>query len=166
MEHYNLIISKEDKMKLEIIATDSYLNLVKDNPGWLHSNEGDFYSNIVPHELAAALYDISKNIEMGNKRLSDSLEFVNEKAFDPEYADPKKNYLIQNMLGITMITSEEELKLYNSYLIKLGYDLLTESLIPGLFANDEGTLPKSIKELTTLIENNKTLQGYINIIKR
>ena len=86
---------------LKIIQTEKYLDLVKNNPGLVHENCGDFYSRVRVGELPEAVYQI-----LDRDKLNRDLIIVDDSTFNSEFAKMGIDYLIRGFDGIGIYSPE------------------------------------------------------------
>ncbi len=101
MEHYNAVYFPEKEPGLRIIQSYAYIGMVSDNPGMLHTNHGDFYSDVPVGGLSDVIIRELEAEVFGEKMNSDLVAILSAN-FNPLDIDEEKDYLISEPWGIRL----------------------------------------------------------------
>jgi|SRR3989338_8610968 len=150
MEHYNLLFVEEESPGLKIIQTEAYRSLIKQNPGLIHQNLGDFYSDVPIDGLAEAVFRLL-DVEFMGKKLNQDFLVVDLKTFDPKIAQMEREYIIREDDGLrlyvpTFHTAEETNAVQK-------YTAFGAIFMQYLFSDKQyGSLQASLKKAQDLLE--------------
>jgi len=145
MERYSMLIAEEESPGLRIIQTEAYRDLIGRNPGLIHENCGDFYSDIPVNELSEAVYKALDREFIGTK-LNRDIVIVDASTFNPDVAEMEKNYLVREVDGIRIYAPK--LHIPEAEYVSQSYGLFGLMFIGDLFFNErQGSLQVSLRKL-------------------
>ena len=151
MERYNLLVVEGDVPGLKIMRTDTYMSLVAQDPGLIHKNFGDFYSDVPCADLADRVYQ-ALGQEGAERRLNELTVIVDAASFDQSACDHEKEYLVREENGVWFYSpglhQENPLgasQVYTSAALRIIEYLITDK--------QEGSLQRSIKELEARLKS-------------
>ncbi|MFA6460796.1 MAG: hypothetical protein WCV90_00885 [Candidatus Woesearchaeota archaeon] len=148
MERYNLIILEGDAPGINIIRTPVYQGLVDFNPGLIHENCGDFYSEVSLEGLADAVYRSLDQEVLGEKMNADVV-IVDSATFTSASfsVDPDKDYLIKESAGVR-IYSPSLHQPDAKHVAREAYALYALGAVEGLLSETKkGSLQVSLDDL-------------------
>ncbi len=155
MRQYNVIYTECNEPGLHIMETDSYVKMVQEDPGRMHENWGDFYTDVPKGQLADRIFwDLYDNLEI----LVEDAVVVDGKDFDYDTCDSKNDYIINYKNKIVLYSPEA----HGDWIGQFGYMLVLECMnetvisqnkkgsIAEHFDEEEETLVEQVKEIKTM----------------
>ena len=140
-----MLIVEEEYPGLRVIQTEAYGSLIRNNPGLIHENCGDFYSKVRVEGLPEAVIGALDKEFMG-KKLNQDLVIVDASTFNPKVADMEKDYLIREVDGVRVYSPK--LHTLDAMNVSQTYGLFGVMAVEDLFAGEQqGTLQVSLGKL-------------------
>lgn len=145
-----MLIVENESPGLRIIQTDAYKRLINNNPGLIHENMGDFYSEIPVNNLADVVYNALDEDFMGKKLNKDAV-IVDASEFDPTVTETK-DYIIRESDGIRIYSPE--LHTPDATNINLAYGLFGVMFVEKIVSKEQqGSLQKELGDLERIAKS-------------
>ncbi len=143
-----MLIVENESPGLRIIQTDAYKRLIDNNPGFIHENMGDFYSEVPVNNLADAVNN-TLEMEYRGKKLNQNLVTVDASRFDPLTHPEAKNYLIKEIDGIRFYFPP--LHTSDARFVSLTYGLIGVMVVEKIVSKEkQGSLQEQLRDLGDL----------------
>jgi len=148
-----MLIVDDELPGLKIIQTSSYKRLIKSNPGFIHDNWGDFYSEVPVKELSDVIYE-ALDVEYNGHKANCDAVVVDASNFNQKTVEAKKEYHIKEPHGLRIYSPAiQETTLGDA---KLTYFLYAMLFVESLFSKKQhGSLQTQFDDLKKMYEQMK-----------
>lgn len=152
MHRYNLFSTGEEGLEgLHVMKTEAYVSLIRDMPGLVHDNAGDFYSDFSVDELPDR---INAGIISGLSEfdVSGRFEVISESEFRNPRADGE--YIITGEQGVRVYLPDSHKRDQSHTFI---YTLLSFAFVDEIVSEEpKGSFTKELDELAAVVDEMPT----------
>ena len=146
MNQYNMMILEDGPIVgLHILQTSAYVTMIRENPGLLHENVGDFYSNTAVEDLGTVI--LATDVEHQGASLMDDVVLVNASEVDSLDCNKSTDYVIQGETGVRLYSPDAQLS-GKSDEIRTMYSMISLPVLEALSIDMErGSVPPQLKKM-------------------